>query len=52
MLVRPEDVMFAASKVRMDLTRQQRILRDVRVAGIAVQWQEQQPDDTDDDADD
>jgi hypothetical protein len=43
--VRAEDELLAAAKVRVHLARQQRVLRDVRAARVAVARQQQQPRD-------
>lgn len=48
--VRAQDVVLAAAKVRVHLARQQRVLRDVRLARVVVERQQQQPDDADGDA--
>ena len=42
-----EDVLLAASKISMDLTWEQCILRDVGSSGVVVQWQEQKPNTAD-----
>ena len=50
MLISPKDILIAAAKVGVHLARQERIFRDVRSAGIFVEWEEKQPDDADEDA--
>ena len=50
MSVGPEHVLLAAAKVRVHLAGQQRVLGDVRVPGVAVQWEQEKPYDADCDA--
>lgn len=49
-LISPKDILFAAGEVGMDLTWQERILRDVGLSGVFVQGEQEEPDHADDDA--
>lgn len=45
-----EDIVFAAGEVRVDLARQEGVLRDIGAARVVVEGQDQQPCYADDDA--
>lgn len=49
-LVSPEDVLLAPSEIRMNLSRQERIFRDISLARVLVQRQQEKGHDADDDA--
>ena len=49
MSISPENVVFAARKVRMHLTRQECILGDIGRARIFLEREDKQPCDADDD---
>lgn len=50
MSVGAKDVVFTTAKVGVDLAGEERILGDVRLARIIVQWQHEQPYYADNDA--
>ena len=50
MPVSAEDVLFAATEVRVDLAWQECVLGNVRPSRIAIQGQQEEPGDADDDA--
>ena len=45
-----EDIVFASAKIGVDLTWEDRILRNVSLATVFVQWEDEQPGDSGDDA--
>lgn len=49
-LVSPEDMLFATSKVRVDLAGEEGILGYVGSSGIFVEREDQEPDEADEDA--
>ena len=50
MSIRPEDILIAAAEVSVYLARQQGVFGNVRPAGVVVQRQQEEPGDTNDDA--
>lgn len=41
--VRSKDIVLASTKIRMDLAGQDGVFGDVRLTGVFVQWQDEEP---------